>query len=193
MHVVNELHGFEIGNELIVRVADLLVPPLLPADAMAARLGSDRFAIVLPWSDAEKALEIAESIREAAGRLVLGPVGQTIDVALSGGVAPLTDVAPAFQRGLAAAELACKTAKSRGRNRIEMYAFEDESMMRRHGDVVAVGRLREALKAERFTLYAQPIVALGTKSTSYSGYEILLRIRNDDGSVSSPGDLIEAA
>jgi diguanylate cyclase (GGDEF)-like protein len=192
MHVVNELHGFEIGNELIVRVADLLVPPLLPADAMAARLGSDRFAIVLPWSDAEKALEIAESIREAAGRLVLGPVGKTIDVALSGGVAPLTDVAPSFQRALAAAELACKTAKTRGRNRIEMYAFEDESMMRRHGDVVAVGRLREALKAERFTLFAQPIVALGTKS-SYSGYEILLRIRNDDGSVSSPGDLIEAA
>jgi len=24
MHIVNELHGFEIGNELIVRVADLL-------------------------------------------------------------------------------------------------------------------------------------------------------------------------
>lgn len=27
MHVVNELHGFEIGNELTVRVADLLSPP----------------------------------------------------------------------------------------------------------------------------------------------------------------------
>jgi hypothetical protein len=33
MHVINELHGFELGNELIVRIADLLAPPLLPVGA----------------------------------------------------------------------------------------------------------------------------------------------------------------
>jgi predicted signal transduction protein with EAL and GGDEF domain len=47
MHVANELHGFELGNELIVRVADLLSTPLLPDDALAARVSADRFAIVL--------------------------------------------------------------------------------------------------------------------------------------------------
>ena len=35
MHVINELHGFEIGNELIVRIADLLAPPLLPEECCA--------------------------------------------------------------------------------------------------------------------------------------------------------------
>src|SRR5579872_257542 len=42
MHVVNELHGFELGNELIVRVADLIGPPLLPDTALAARISGDR-------------------------------------------------------------------------------------------------------------------------------------------------------
>src|SRR5580658_11310841 len=48
MHVVNELHGFELGNELIVRVAELLSPPRLPQGAIAARITGDRFAIVIP-------------------------------------------------------------------------------------------------------------------------------------------------
>ena len=45
IHVVNELHGFEIGDELIVRIADLLTPPLLPEKALAARLSGDRGAL----------------------------------------------------------------------------------------------------------------------------------------------------
>ena len=47
MHVVNELHGFELGNELIVRVADLLSTTELPEDALACRISGDRFVIVL--------------------------------------------------------------------------------------------------------------------------------------------------
>jgi GGDEF domain-containing protein len=46
MHVVNELHGFEVGNELIVRIADLLSPPLLPDGALAARISGDRRKVV---------------------------------------------------------------------------------------------------------------------------------------------------
>jgi GGDEF domain-containing protein len=48
MHVINELHGFELGNEMIVRVADLLAPPLLPERSFAARISADRFAVLLP-------------------------------------------------------------------------------------------------------------------------------------------------
>ena len=71
-----------------------------------------------------------------------------------------------LQRALSAAELACKTAKSRGRRRAEIYTIDDASMMRQHGDVVAIGRLREALRGDRFMLYAQPIVAL--RPTDYT-------------------------
>jgi diguanylate cyclase (GGDEF)-like protein len=192
MHVVNELHGFEIGNELIVRVAELLTVPLLPENAVAARLESDRFAVVLPCCGVDAAAAYARAVLAAAGKMAIGPLENSVQVSLSGGVAPLMDVDPPFQRALSAAELACKTAKNRGRARVETYAFEDVSMMRRHVDVVAVGRLREALKGDRFLLYAQPIVSLSS-TDSFAGYEILLRLKEDNGSVASAGDLIQAA
>jgi diguanylate cyclase (GGDEF)-like protein len=190
--VVNELHGFEVGNELIVRIADLLTPPLLPKDALAARMSGDRFAILLRESTPTEAASIAQQIQRAAAGLRLGPAQNAMDVSISCGIAALTPMPQALDRAIAAAELACKTAKSRGRNRIELYACDDSSMMRRHADAVAVGELRSALKADRLMLYAQRIAPL-QNPTLPGGYEILLRLKNEDGTVDAPGTRIMAA
>jgi diguanylate cyclase (GGDEF)-like protein len=192
MHVVNELHGFELGNELIVRIADLLGPPLLPEGALAARISGDRFAVILPESDPRAAATIAEHIQEAARRLVIGPEQNVVDVSVSCGVAALVSMPQGLARAMAAAELACKTAKNRGRNRVELYACEDDSMMRRHDDALAVGQLRAALKADRLVLYAQRIAPLQDRSLP-GGYEILMRLVEEDGSIIAPGPLIVAA
>ena len=192
MHVVNELHGFELGNELIVRVAELLGPPLLPEGALAARISGDRFAVILPESDPRAAAKIAEEIQGAARRLVIGPAQNVVDVSISCGVAALVTMPQGLARAMAAAELACKTAKNRGRNRVELYACEDNSMMRRHDDALAVGQLRAALKADRLMLYAQRIAPLQDPSLP-GGYELLMRLREEDGTIIAPGPLIVAA
>jgi EAL domain-containing protein (putative c-di-GMP-specific phosphodiesterase class I) len=95
-------------------------------------------------------------------------------------------------RAIAAAELACKTAKNHGGNRVELYALEDSSMMRRHADTLAIGQLRSALRAGRMLLYAQRITPLQDPSLP-GGYELLLRLRDIDGSIISPGTFITAA
>jgi len=192
MHVVNELHGFELGNELIARVADLVSPPQVPDGALAARISGDRFAVVLPESDTRATAAIAQRLQEAVKRLVIGPADGPIEVSVSCGVAALVAMPQGLPRALAAAELACKTAKKRGRNRVETYACEDASMMRRHDDVIAVGQLRSALKSDRLLLFAQRIVPLHDPSLPGS-YEILLRMRAPDGAVVAPGPLISAA
>jgi len=192
MHVVNELHGFELGNELIVRIADLLSPPLLPVDALAARISGDRFAVILPASDPRTAAKTAELIQGAASRLVIGPAQDAIDVSISCGVATLVSMPLGVDRSMAAAELACKTAKKHGRNRVEVYACEDDSMMRRHDDAMAVGQLRSALKADRLLLYAQRITPLRDRALP-GGYELLLRLKTEDGELVAPGPLIVAA
>ncbi len=192
MHVVNELHGFEVGNELIVRIADLMCTPRLPEDALAARVSGDRFAIILPSADARAAEKIAQGILSAAAQLVIGPKKSTVEVSMSCGISALVSMPQGLARALAAAELACKTAKSRGRNRIELYACEDDSMMRRHDDVIAVGQLRSALKSDRLLLFAQRIVPL-QDATLPGGYELLLRLREEDGTLVTPGPLIKAA
>jgi diguanylate cyclase (GGDEF)-like protein len=192
MHVVNELHGFELGNELIVRVAELVAPPQLPEGSLSARITGDRFAVILPRAEPRTAIAVAERLQQAIKRLVIGPAQNPLDVSVSCGVAELVAMPQGLARALAAAELACKTAKKRGRNRVELYACADASMIRRHDDVLAIGELRAALKADRLVLFAQRIAPLRNKALP-GGYEILLRLRGADGALVAPGPLISAA
>jgi len=192
MHLVNEMQGFEIGDELIVRVADLLCPPLLPDGAVAARVTGDRFAVLLPHSDVQQAAQIGRSLCAAAARIRIGPPESLAQVSVSIGIAAVVDMPQALPRALATAEIACKAAKDHGRSRVEIYAFEDASMMRRHGDVMSVCQLRDALKEDRMELYAQRIVPLRDPELPHS-FELLVRLRDVDGELMSPAGFIGAA
>ncbi len=192
MRDVNELHGFEVGNELIVRVADVLAPPELPEQALAARLAGDRFAIALPDTGTGEAEAVARRIQAVIERLAIGPVEEPIEFSVSCGIAALVPMPQGLARALATAEVACKTAKKRGRGRIEVYSCDDRSMLRCHQDAVAVGQLRAALRADRLLLYAQRIAPLRNTQLP-GGYEILLRLLDPDGGIVLPSSLIQAA
>jgi diguanylate cyclase (GGDEF)-like protein len=192
MHMANELHGFEVGNELIIRVADLLCAPLLPEGALAARISGDRFVVILRAAPSDEAVSIARDLQEAASNILVGPTREPFDVSISCGVSALIPMPDGLARAIAAAELACKTAKNHGGNRVELYALGDSSMMRRHADTLAIGQLRSALRAGRMLLYAQRITPLQDRSLP-GGYELLLRLRDIDGSIISPGTFITAA
>lgn len=192
LHVVNELHGFELGDEIIARVAQLLCAPILPNDSPVARISGDCFAVVVRNCEPQAAAEIARNLQVAASRIRIGPSQEPVEVSVSCGVAALVSMPKGFARALAAAELACKAAKDRGRARIELYACEDASMMRRHDDVILVGQLRDALKTDRLMLYAQKIVPLRDREKR-GGYELLVRLKTADGSISAPAEFISAA
>ena len=192
MHVVNELYGFEIGNELLVRVADLLAPPQLPDSALAARVAADRFAVLLPDTDTPVAAVLAQQLQERICRLAIGPVDNPIDVSVSGGVAALLMLPQGLARALAAAELACKTAKKRGRNRLKVDTCDDGTMLRRHVDAVTVGQLRAALKSDQLLLYAQRIEPLRNPNLP-GGYEVLVRLNDPTEGVVLPGSLVAVA
>jgi diguanylate cyclase (GGDEF)-like protein len=192
MHMANELHGFEMGNELIIRVADLLSAPLLPGGAIAARISGDRFVIVLRDVLSEEAVSIARNLQATASKLLVGPSRELLDVSISCGVSALIPMPEGLARAIAAAELACKAAKNHGGNRVEVFALEDSTMMRRHADTLAVGQLRAALRTGRMILYAQRITALQDRNHA-GGYELLLRLRDIDGAIIAPGPFITAA
>jgi diguanylate cyclase (GGDEF)-like protein len=190
-HVANELHGFELGNELIVRIAGLMAAPLLPDNAICARISGDRFAVILTGEDAIAGAAHANKLRAAATKIAIGPEAG-LEVSISCGVADLVDIPQGLARALAAAEIACKAAKDHGRDRVEIYAAQDSSIMRRQDDVAAVGRLRHALRTDSMVLFAQRIAPLQDKEHP-GGYEILLRLKGPDGKLASPGPTIAAA
>lgn len=192
LHVVNEVHGYQAGDDLIVRLAQLLAPPLLPEGALAARISGDRFVVVLPGCCSQDAGAIAGRLQQSIAQATVGAVAGRMEATLSCGITEFLNLPQGLTRALAAAETACQAAKDRGRNRIETYACDDSSIMQRHGDVFLVGGLREALKHDRFELYAQAYRPLRNAELA-GGVEVLLRLRNVDGSLASPGEFLSAA
>jgi diguanylate cyclase (GGDEF)-like protein len=191
LHVINQVHGFKGGDEVIRQVADLLGQSWLPGGVLRARISGDQFALVLPGClDAARAL--SRRVQTEAARIALGSPPRTVDVSISFGIATIRDGPDALAHALAEAEVACRGAKDRGRNRVEQYDTKDASLMQRHGDVIAAGLLREALKADDFLLHAQPIVSLADTRV-VCGYELLLRMRGKDGNTVSAAEIISAA
>ena len=191
-HVVNDLYGFEIGNEMLVKVANVLAPPRLPEGALAARISADRFAVVVPNADTTGAAALAERLQAAIRGLTIGPLDDPIEVSASCGVAPLLAMSQGLARALAAAEFACKTAKHGGRDRLKIDSCDDGTMLRGHVDAVTVGQLRAALKSDQLLLYAQPIVPLRNAALP-GGYEVLLRLNDPSEGVVLPGTLVQVA
>ena len=67
----------------------------------------------------------------------------------------------------------------------------EERLEREVGDAIWLGRIRDALDQERLTLYEQPIVDLETGETVQ--HELLLRMRDEDGSIVPPGEFLPVA
>jgi diguanylate cyclase (GGDEF)-like protein len=192
LHVVNDNFGMHVGDELIGKVAEVLRKKPRPG-ALAARIAGDRFAVFLPDCTLDFAQQIGDMLRRQCAELTYARGDGTVQVSVSVGVAEL----PAESRnrlahGLANAEIACKAAKDRGSNRVEVFQDADQSIIRRSTDIVVVQALHEALAADRFALFAQPILPLNGDHTE-PRFEFLLRMVNANSELLPPEKFLSAA
>jgi diguanylate cyclase (GGDEF)-like protein len=191
LHVLNENLGMHVGDEVIVRVAEAIRRSLAPR-ALAARISGDRYALLLPGTTMDAAEETAEALRERISSLGFVAGSQPVEVTASLGVARVGESEHPLSHALAAAEIACKAAKDRGRGRVQRYEESDQSIVRRYTDVTLVGTLRQALAEDRFRLDAQPIVPLNGAATGPK-YELLLRMLDARGETVAPDKFLSAA
>ena len=191
MHVVNDNFGMHVGDEVIGKVAEVLRPRQRP-NALAARIAGDRFAVFLPDCKLEFAEQIADTICRQCAAMSYARSEGTVQVSVSVGVAELPDSTTALAHGLASAEIACKAAKDRGRGRVEVFQDADQSIVRRHSDVLIVQQLHEALERDRFVLFAQPILPLGPEGGE-PRFELLLRMLGEKGEILPPSKFLSAA
>jgi diguanylate cyclase (GGDEF)-like protein len=191
MHVLNENLGMHVGDEVIVRVAGVVRHSLAPR-MLAARISGDRCAVFLACTTTAAAESIAEGMRSAIARLGCLASGRPVEVSASFGVARIAEGERSLAHALAAAEIACKAAKDRGRDRVEVYEESDQSILRRHADVTLVGTLGRALAEDRFRLEAQAIVPLNGLAPGPK-YELLLRMTDESGQSIAPDRFLSAA
>jgi len=191
LHVVNDNFGMHIGDESLVKIAEILRRKPRP-NAITARVSGDRFTVFLPDCPLEQAAQVGEEIRQQCADLTHTRGDGTVQVSVSVGVAELPGSRAPLAHGLANAEIACKAAKDRGRDRVEVFQDGDQSIMRRHSDVLVVQRLHEAIEHNRFVLHAQPILPLGG-DTGAPRFELLLRMVGEGGEILPPAKFLSAA
>lgn len=191
LHVVNDLMGHQEGDLLIRRVAKTLRAALRDTDLLS-RLGGDEFAVLLANCDIEHAHSIAEKIRAAIAELAVVAASRRLDVSASIGVAAITPATESIVGVMASAEIACKAAKDAGRDRIQVFAEDNTSLVRRSEEIEWIGRVQQALRDDDFVLFCQPVMPLADKG-SPPHFEILIRMADGEGKILEPALFLPAA
>jgi diguanylate cyclase (GGDEF)-like protein/PAS domain S-box-containing protein len=189
---VNDTMGHSFGDELVSRIARLLRETLRETDVLA-RLGGDEFAVVLKQVDETDAVGVAEKLlgvlRDRAIVLsdhrharVTGSIGVTTFHGESG----LTG-----EELMVEADIAMYEAKDAGKDRAGVYRREQRARDSLSIRESWLARLRTAIAEGGFELVAQPIV--GIRAEDVDRFELLLRLRGDDGELVPPAAFLHVA
>lgn len=190
--IVNDAAGHAAGDRLLVEVAGLLKPFQSP-QASLARLGGDEFALLLPHCSVMQAEETAQLIIETFEVFRFQARNQQFRVGVSIGVVPLQEQSLRPDAVMQAADTSCFIAKESGRNRWHTWVEGNVDTMRRNQAMRWVTRLQNALDEERLVLYAQRIFPLDPTANTSLRVELLLRLREADGTLVMPGAFLPPA
>jgi diguanylate cyclase (GGDEF)-like protein/PAS domain S-box-containing protein len=169
---VNDNLGHDVGDRLLVAIADRLAALMRDSDTIA-RLGGDEFVVLAEDVEGEhEALALAARVIDALEDPI--PVGNAeVSILASVGVAISREPETDPEEMLREADLAMYRAKSAGGRRPELF---DESLRQQVSSHVAIGgRLRDALPRHELWLAYQPILPLAGGQAI--GCEALVRWR----------------
>ncbi len=189
--VVNDTFGHTAGDALLCQLTELVHARIRATDTLA-RLGGDEFGILLERCSEARAVEVAESIRDAVEGYRFEWKDSFTSVRCSIGVVVVTSENSDVAGLMSSADVACYSAKDMGRNQVHLYEDSDASM--RHEEMKWVSRISNAVDEDRFELFFQPIIGIGSaRGESCSHYELLLRMRDESGEIVGPDQFIPAA
>ena len=113
---LNDRRGHPAGDDCLRRVGAFLAETIRRSGEVVARYGGEEFAILLPGTDADGAIRVAETLREGIERLTI-PYGNGKRMTASCGVAALTPTSGnTVEQLVANADRALYAAKHSGRN-----------------------------------------------------------------------------
>jgi len=189
--LVNDTCGHVAGDELLRQLATMMSDRLAER-GLLARLGGDEFGLLIHPGSITEARSIADDLRDAIQRFRFVWAQSIFSIGVSVGLVEITARTESTEMVLSAADTACYIAKDSGRNRVQVYEMDDEELLARHAEMHWVSEINRALEADRFRLYCQDIVGANDPGRP-THFEVLLRMRDDDGKVWSPGAFLSAA
>ena len=191
LKAVNDALGHHAGDNLIRQVAAVMRERVRTTD-IVARLSGDEFAILMPQTDVEGAMQLGEDLRAQVAESVR-PISDAAAATISVGVTMFGggEKGSGSEAVLVAADQAMYRAKEGGRNQIALFRDPDEPQREPVRQQTTAARIRDALTEDRLSLHTQPIRDLS--SGGIERYELLLRMTSEEGELLPAASFIEAA
>jgi diguanylate cyclase (GGDEF)-like protein/PAS domain S-box-containing protein len=189
--LVNDACGHAVGDQLLQRVGKLLGDAIRSRDTLA-RLGGDEFAIILERCNTTHAQRVAQKICDLMDDFRFVHEDRRFRIGASIGMVPVDKRWANPAAILQAADTSCYAAKEAGRNRVHTWFDTDAAMHARHYEMQWTTRVEHALDDDGFVLFAQRIEPLKPGAGGLHA-EVLLRMKNPDGSHVMPGAFLPAA
>ncbi len=189
---VNDTHGHEAGDRILLGVADILRDSVRSTDIVARR-GGDEFSIIMHNIDVDSAAAKVQRMIERIKAFGIDYNGTRLTVTMSVGMVQYPQEEKGADHLIMSADLAMYRAKDMGRNRLFVDATDagSETVGSVRAQLKWVDRLRYCLEHDEFQMFYQAIVPAHKKERPL--FEALLRIYDEDGKVASPALYIDAA
>ncbi len=188
--VVNDTLGYSAGDALLNTLTRRLSFCLNKNDVFA-RIGSDEFALLLRNCSLEEAHPIITRLLAAVNAFVFRWKDSETRPALSIGAVAVDHQASPAPQLLIAAKDACSSAKAQGRNRVKFSRSKGKTLGKPR-ESAWLAEVQAAIRENRLLLYRQPVVALQQQQQLHH-YEALVRMRDRDGDIITPGIFLPAA
>ena len=184
----NDCYGHAGGDFVLKTIAERLRAVIRRGDAVA-RLGGDEFVLVqssiVDKDDAERFAHRVTAALDLPMQFNDNAIAATVSVGVA--VAPEDGNNP--ERLLKSADLALYKAKADGRNCIRFFQREMDAELQARMKIERM--IHDAVLYDRFVLYYQPIYELSDRRLN--GYEALIRLPNEDGTLIPPTVFIPVA
>ncbi len=186
--IINDSLGHDAGDALLKLVSDVLAINLPQIDAVA-RLGGDEFVVV--FENIRSAEDVVDSARMLLHELAkpLSVYGHEISVTASVGISIYPQDGASIDQLLKHADVAMYKAKSKGKNRSELFiqAMKESAVE----SLFMENDLRRAIDQHEMLLHYQPQICLD--SGNIIGLEALVRWNSKERGMVSPASFIPLA
>ncbi|BBO80739.1 hypothetical protein DSCO28_13050 [Desulfosarcina ovata subsp. sediminis] len=120
---INDRYGHQAGDEYLKLTADIFKEVFKRGTDLVARYGGEEFVILLPNTDTDTAIRMAETLRQRMADICLVHQKRRITATISIGIATTTPLPhAAADRLIAKADNALYKAKHKGRNRAVVFS-----------------------------------------------------------------------
>lgn len=184
---VNDGYGHQVGDKLLVAVAERLKKEL-PGTASLARIGGDEFAALIAITSGDEMASAGQRICDVM-KTPFNVDRVVVHVGASVGVASQTSVDMPLQDVLENADFALFRAKRKSKGQCAVFTPSDAGKMKRTFQIDQA--LRRCDLEEELTVVYQPQFNIIEKRVT--GYESLARWKSSELGDVSPGEFIAVA